>query len=116
MVCGALADQAGIAEREIGIPSQLERGVELCREGEVVKLDARDGEGLTRLVETIEVMKARHGEGPILAAAGLVAEAALARRESRGAHYRTDYPLSAEPPTRTFLTHPGQQALRVAAE
>lgn len=76
----------------------------------------RDGEGLTRLVETIEVMKARHGEGPILAAAGLVAEAALARRESRGAHYRTDYPLSAEPPTRTYLTHPGQQALKVAAE
>jgi L-aspartate oxidase len=76
----------------------------------------RDAEGLVRLVETIETMKARHGEGPILTTAGLVAEAALARRESRGAHFRTDYPLSAEPPTRTFLTHPGQNALKVAAE
>lgn len=76
----------------------------------------RDAEGLTRLVQTVETMKARHGEGPILTAAGLVAEAALARRESRGAHFRTDFPLSADPPTRTFLTHPGQQALKVAAE
>lgn len=76
----------------------------------------RDAEGLTRLVETIETLKARHGEGPILTTAGLVAEAALARRESRGAHFRVDFPLSAEPPTRTFVTHPGQQALKVAAE
>ena len=76
----------------------------------------RDAEGLTRLVGTVETMKARHGEGPILTTAGLVATAALARRESRGAHFRTDFPLSAEPPTRTFVTHPGQQALKVAAE
>ena len=76
----------------------------------------RDAEGLTALVEAVEVLKARHGEGPILTTAGLVAEAALARRESRGAHYRSDYPQAIVPPTRTFVTHPGQQALKVAAE
>ncbi len=76
----------------------------------------RDADGLTRLIGTVEAMKADHGEGPILATAGLVAETALARRESRGAHFRTDFLLSAEPPTRTFVTHPGQQALKVAAE
>ncbi|MDO9223694.1 MAG: L-aspartate oxidase [Caulobacter sp.] len=76
----------------------------------------RDAEGLTALAEAVEGMKARHGEGPILTTAGLVAAGALARRESRGAHYRTDYPLPLDPPTRTFVTHPGQQALKVAAE
>ena len=89
---------------------------ELRRE---MTLDAgvvRDAAGLTRLVETIDAMKARHGEGPILTTAGLVAAAALARDESRGAHYRADFPQSVEPPTRTFITHPGQQALKVAAE
>ena len=76
----------------------------------------RDAAGLTTLTGAVETMKARHGEGPILTTAALVAAGALARRESRGAHYRTDYPLSVEPPTRTFVTHPGQQALKVAAE
>lgn len=76
----------------------------------------RDAEGLTALAEAVEAMKARHGEGPILTTAALVAAGALARRESRGAHYRADFPQPVEPPTRTFVTHPGQQALKVAAE
>ncbi|MBI5941119.1 MAG: L-aspartate oxidase [Caulobacterales bacterium] len=76
----------------------------------------RDAAGLTVLAEAVEAMKARHGEGPILTTAGLVAAGALARRESRGAHYRADFPQPVEPPTRTFVTLPGQQALKVAAE
>jgi len=76
----------------------------------------RDAVGLTALAGAVEDLKARHGEGPILTTAGLVAAGALARRESRGAHFRTDHPLPVAPPTRTFLSHPGQQALKVAAE
>ncbi len=76
----------------------------------------RDAEGLGRLVDTVEGLKAAHGEGPILATAGLVARCALTRRESRGAHFRADHPQAAEPAARTFVTLPAPQALKVAAE
>jgi L-aspartate oxidase len=64
----------------------------------------RDADGLTRLIGEIGQMEAQTGRAPALAAARLVAAAALARQESRGAHYRLDYPASAEPPVRTFVT------------
>ncbi|MES2032891.1 MAG: L-aspartate oxidase [Pseudomonadota bacterium] len=76
----------------------------------------RNAEGLTRLIDEIDGLKAAHGEGPILATAGLVARAALDRRESRGAHFRTDYPALEEPARRTFVTLPSLRALKVAAE
>ncbi len=37
-------------------------------------------------------------------AARLVTAAALARHESRGGHYRTDYPATDPTPKRTFMT------------
>jgi len=54
----------------------------------------------------------------VLAAASLVAACALERRESRGGHYRTDYPMLAAP-ERTFTTLAeanARRALRFAAE
>jgi L-aspartate oxidase len=57
----------------------------------------RDGGGLTRLVGEIDALEAAHGPALPLVAARLVAEAALARRESRGAQYRTDYPQLGRP-------------------
>jgi len=63
----------------------------------------RDAAGLTRLVDQIDALQARHGRAAPLVAARLVAEAALSRRESRGGHFRADYP-EARAPERTFVT------------
>ena len=48
------------------------------------------------------------------ASAKLVAAAALRRRESRGGHFRSDYPQTDENPARTFLTL--AEAEKIAAE
>jgi L-aspartate oxidase len=58
----------------------------------------RDEAGLTSALAELERLSARHrrasGEARNLLGVGrLVAAAALARRESRGGHYRSDYPV-----------------------
>ena len=50
----------------------------------------RDARGLSAAVRAIEAMTARHGPALPLVAAGLIARAALARRESVGGHFRSD--------------------------
>ena len=59
----------------------------------------RDGPGLTEAVDTLEAWDAQlNGDGELtelemmVTAARLIALAALRRTESRGAHYRSDYP------------------------
>jgi L-aspartate oxidase len=68
----------------------------------------RDEAGLNTALETIAaVERAGNGEAPLLnmtAAAKFVTSAALARRESRGGHFRSDYPQTDEIGARTFVT------------
>jgi L-aspartate oxidase len=65
----------------------------------------RDRAGLVRLLGEIDALAARHGQAMTLTAARIVAKAALNRTESRGAHWRSDYP-DAVAPRRTVTTLP----------
>jgi L-aspartate oxidase len=68
----------------------------------------RDAVGLSAALATIEaVERAGAGEPALLnmtAAAKMVTAAALARHESRGGHFRSDYPQTDIVATRSFLT------------
>jgi L-aspartate oxidase len=63
----------------------------------------RDEAGLQRLLAQIDGLEHAHGAALPLLAARILAQAALNRAESRGAHYRSDFPQSA-PARRTFTT------------
>ncbi len=52
----------------------------------------RDASGLTQLLETIDGLATQFGQADELVTARALADSALERRESRGAHYRRDYP------------------------
>jgi L-aspartate oxidase len=77
----------------------------------------RNATGMREALATIEQVERAGGNEPALlnmtAAAKLVTAAALTRQESRGGHYRTDYPATSEPGKRTFLTL--DDANRIAA-
>jgi L-aspartate oxidase len=63
----------------------------------------RDGAGLTRALDCIDALCDTHGRANALIAARLIVKAALARTESRGAHFRSDY-QHAVAPQRTFIS------------
>jgi L-aspartate oxidase len=75
----------------------------------------RDAEGLAQALKVIDrVEKAGNGEATLLnmtAAARLAAAAALARQESRGGHWRSDFPASDAAGQRTLLTLAAAEAL-----
>lgn len=63
----------------------------------------RDAQGLTTLLTQIGDVDAAQTDALALVASRLIAEAALARRESRGGHYRSDFPETAAEATHTRL-------------
>lgn len=63
----------------------------------------REAGGLTMALDRVEALCETHGLAHPLVAARLILTAALARKESRGAHFRSDFPHAAEP-HRSFLT------------
>ncbi len=75
----------------------------------------RDAEGLKRLLALIDRLDREHGAALPLVAARLIGEAALARHESRGGHYRSDYPETAGTAVHTRLTHAHADVAMMAA-
>ncbi|HEX3888856.1 MAG TPA: L-aspartate oxidase [Phenylobacterium sp.] len=111
-VFGARAGRAAAAEPDpaparlvrLSAPELPDAAVQALRQA--MSRDAgvvRSAEGLTRLLDTIDALEARHGRASTLAAARLVAAAALARTESRGAHFRADARAADTVPRRTFV-------------
>lgn len=64
----------------------------------------RDRYGLTRLLATLNRLEAEHGAAHPLVAARFVVSAALSRNESRGGHYRSDFPKADRTGIPTYLT------------
>ena len=56
----------------------------------------RDARGLTHLAGWLDALETAQGRALPLVAARLVVDAALAREESRGGHFRADFPATAE--------------------
>ncbi len=124
-VFGARAGQAAASEpasatpyATVTAPELLPAALAILREA--MSRDAgvvRNEAGLTRLVGMIDTLEAEHGRCAPLVAARLVAACALARRESRGGHFREDFATAGEP-HRTFVTLEQIAAprLRFAAE
>jgi L-aspartate oxidase len=64
----------------------------------------RDQAGLERALALIDRLESRYGKALPLVAARLVVVGAINRKESRGAHFRADYPQLAPSSGRTFIT------------
>jgi L-aspartate oxidase len=81
-------------------------GAKLARLRALMSRDAgvvRSAEGLSEVLAWIDVQAHRHGLALPLVTARLVARAALDRRESRGGHFRGDYPETLAQPIHTRI-------------
>ena len=72
----------------------------------------REAGGLTELMDLIERLEAGCPGAPQLTAARLIASGALARTESRGGHFRRDFPETGAP-ERQFVFHVSREAMTV---
>ncbi|WP_375163894.1 L-aspartate oxidase [Phenylobacterium sp.] len=124
-VFGARAGRAAAVQAATTGPYETVTAAELPPEGLKALREAmsrhagvvRDAGGLSRLLHLIDGLEAAYGRSAPLVAARLVAACAWTRQESRGGHFRADFPAEAEP-ARTFVTlaEVDRPGLRFAAE
>jgi L-aspartate oxidase len=70
----------------------------------------RDASGLAEVAELIDQLREQHGPARAITSAGLIVKSAQARHESRGGHYRSDFPETGEP-HRQFLQRPFKESV-----
>jgi L-aspartate oxidase len=68
----------------------------------------REAKGLNQLLDLCAEFEPEAPGAPALTAARLITEGALARRESRGGHFRTDYSETGRP-QRQFIAQPPRE-------
>ena len=90
----SLFDLAGIVRDEEGLKKALDKLEDLKTQFRDISI-SKDGEYIDNISDYIEVKNS-------LLIAEVLLNSALARRESRGSHYRTDYPNSDENPYHTI--------------
>ena len=72
----------------------------------------RNATGMTSVLELIERLNTIHGPARALTTARLIVQAAINRKESRGGHFRSDYPDMIQP-ERQFLLRDFEETVRV---
>ncbi len=63
----------------------------------------RNATGLQELISSIDAMRGQYGPARAIEAAHLIAQSALNREESRGGHYRSDFPDTSAIAERQFI-------------
>jgi L-aspartate oxidase len=71
----------------------------------------RDEAGLKTLLSIIDSLEAKYPGALALVNARLIGECALQRHESRGSHYRSDFPQTAQKAERTFTHLTGERSV-----
>ena len=111
----AAAAEHGAAGAPIAVapaPDLSESGLQRLRAAMSADVGVvRDAAGLTRALRLIADLERIAGPALPLVAARLIAGAALARRESRGGHFRRDHPAPVAAARHTRLTHAPDSAV-----
>lgn len=99
------------------IPTELsDEALQALRQDMAAKCGVvRDQQGLSALLDHIAALEAEYPAARALCASKLIAEAALARTESRGGHFRADHPEPSDLAARTFAARPDQQLRDIQA-